>query len=109
MIDMASVRQLVLIPASTDSGNSATLGPKVLFLDAIARYNTAPDSTSDSLGVAFGPGFRVELPFVGDSDPISQALITVTEEDNAWPVLFRMCRENEWRLLDPESGRTFGV
>jgi hypothetical protein len=106
---MASARQIVLIPASADADNGATLGPKDQFLDAIAQYNTAPDTSPETMGVAFGPGFRLELPFVADSDPINQALITVTEEDNAWPVLFRMCRENDWRLLDPESGRTFGM
>lgn len=104
---MAQTRQLVLLPA--DTGDTGSLGQRTRLLDDLARYNTSPDGSPENLGVAFGPGFRVELPFVGDRDPVTQALITITEEDNAWPVLFRMCRERNWRLMDSQTGRTFGV
>lgn len=103
---MPSNRQVVLIPP--ESGASASLGTKVRFLDEIARFNIAPDGSAENMGVAFGPGLRLELPFVGDKDPVTQALVTITEEDNAWPVLARLCRELNWRMMDPESGRTFG-
>lgn len=106
---MASTRQLVLLPAPTESGEAGALGSLRRLLDELARYNTTPDGSAENVGVAFGPGFRVELPFVGDRDPVAQALITITEDDNAWPVLFRMCREQDWRLMDAQSGRTFGV
>lgn len=103
---MASTRQVVLIPP--ESGGDATLGTKARFLDEIARFNIAPDGSAENVGVAFGPGMRVELPFVGDKEPVSQALVTILEEDNAWPVLARLCHELNWRMMDPESGRTFG-
>ncbi len=106
---MAQIRQLVLLPAPAETGDTDSLGARGRLLDELARYNTAPDGAPENLGVAFGPGFRVELPFVGDRDPVAQALITITEEDSAWPVLFRMCRERNWRLMDAQTGRTFGV
>ena len=104
---MASNRQLVLVPPDGDSENS--LGVKAQFVDDVARFNIATDGSSENAGIAFGPGFRLELPLVGDKDPVSQALITITEEDNAWPVLTRICREMNWRLMDLDTGRTFGV
>jgi len=107
---VATNRQLVLIPApNDDNADPGSLGAKSAFLQTLARYNIAPDGSPENVGVAFGPGFRVELPFVDDKDPVSQALITVTEEDNAWTVLSRLCRQCNWRLLDPESGRSFGI
>lgn len=105
---MASDRQIVLIPESRSDGADATLGSKRGLLDVLARFNTTPDGSPEHVGVAFGPGFRVELPFVDENDPITQALITITEDDNAWPVLFRMCSQMHWRLMDADSGRTFG-
>lgn len=97
----------MLVPPG--EGGAATLGTKRQFVDELARFNIATDGSSENIGVAFGPGFRLELPFIGDKDPVSQALITITEEDNAWPVLTRLCREMNWRLMDLDSGRTFGV
>lgn len=107
---MATNRQLVLIPAPTDAApDTVSLGAKADFLETLARYNIAPDGSSENAGIAFGPGFRIELPLVDDRDPVSQALITITEEDNAWTVLSRLCKQRHWRLLDPESGRSFGL
>ncbi|RMH28758.1 MAG: hypothetical protein D6693_03285 [Planctomycetota bacterium] len=100
---MPPARQIVLVPAE-----SGSLGTRREVLRGLAAFNTAPDGDPDTPGVAYGPGFRVELPFVGDRDPVTQALLTITEEDNAWPVLIRMCKRTGWRLMDAESGRTFG-
>lgn len=102
---MPTARQIVLVPAADAD---ATLGTRHVIIDTLAGYNTTPDGDPDTDGVLFGPGFRVELPFVGERDPVGQALLTITEEDNAWPVLVRMCKETGWRLMDAESGRTFG-
>lgn len=105
---MPAPRRLVLVPAALDSGETPSFGAKKRFVQELARYNTAPDGSPAHLGVLFGPGFRVETAFVGDRDPLTQALITITEEDNAWPVLTRLCRETHWRLQDIETGRSFG-
>jgi hypothetical protein len=34
-------------------------------------------------------------------------MLTVTDDDIAWPVLSRACRLQGWTLIDLESGRTF--
>lgn len=99
---MAS-KQFILINPGGES-----LGTKRELLDTLARYNTAPDGSKEALGVAFGPGFHVELPWVEDKDPVPQAAITVADQDGAWPVISRMLRESDWRLMDIESGQVFG-
>ena len=35
-------------------------------------------------------------------------MVTVTDGDFAWLVLSRICRTNQWKMMDPESGRMFG-
>ena len=46
---------------------------------------------------------------VGTSQPrIMQAMVTVIEDDMAWPVLSRLCRRLGWKMMDIDSGRVFG-
>lgn len=81
-----------------------------------AGFNAAPDGSGpQGMGVVpgmvilHGPGFILEVP--GDGDPksdVMQIMATVTDEDFAWPVLSRMCKAAAWKMMDPESGRTFG-
>ncbi len=33
----------------------------------------------------------------------------MTDDDFAFPVLLRLCREQKWTMLDPETGRRFGA
>lgn len=75
---------------------------------ALASFNTASDGDPISPGVLYGPGFTAELPMVGPDDPVAQVSVTITEEDSAVPVLFRICRRLGWRLIDPDTGRAFG-
>jgi len=103
---MARSRQLVLVRASGD-GAAGPLGTKREVLDSMAPFNTAPDGSEARDSVAHGPGFRVELPLVDEDDPVEQALLTLVDEDIAWPAVSRMCKANQWSLMDPESGRTF--
>lgn len=75
----------------------------------LADFNTAPDGApSKGMGTDFlyGPGFTVELPTTNEF--IQQAIVSVVEEDIALPVLMNACRKLGWRMLDMESGRTFG-
>lgn len=78
--------------------------------EVLARYNTAPDgsSRSASLGteVLHGPGLIVELPT--NQDEVTQALVTVIDDDIAWPVLSRLCKAAGWKMMDVETGRVFG-
>ncbi|MEC9372371.1 MAG: hypothetical protein VYC34_00940 [Planctomycetota bacterium] len=109
---MAKTRQILLVgPArgDGDSSESEPLGTKREVLKALSKRNTAPDGSKDGFGVAYGPGIRVELPFVDDRDDVMQVMVAIIEEELAWPVLQRLCKEMRWRLLDPTSGRVFGA
>jgi hypothetical protein len=60
------------------------------------------------VGVLFGPGFSGQLPLVGPNDDVGQVLVSISEDEIAWPVLFNICRQLGWKLMDPTSGRMFG-
>ena len=83
------------------------MGSQRQVLDAMAGCNTAPDGSGAGAGSlsVYGPGMICELPL--GVDTITQIMVTVKDRDMAWPVLAKLCRANSWRLLDPESGRTF--
>jgi hypothetical protein len=85
-----------------------SLGARGDLIVALRPFNTAPDGSASALGVLHGPGIIVQLPMVGDDDPVSQILVTLNDEAAAWPVLERMCRVLGWKMMDPQSGRTFG-
>ncbi|MBX3381349.1 MAG: hypothetical protein KF805_14735 [Phycisphaeraceae bacterium] len=78
--------------------------------EVLAHYNTAPDGSprSASLGteVLHGPGLIIELPT--NQDEVTQALVTVIDDDIAWPVLSRLCKAAGWKMMDVETGRVFG-
>jgi hypothetical protein len=73
----------------------------------LARFNTAQDGAlgkaSMGLLTMYGPGMILEVPT--GSDEISQLMVTMTDEDFAFPVLMRLCREQKWTLMDPETGQ----
>ncbi|MBX3385337.1 MAG: hypothetical protein KF768_02065 [Phycisphaeraceae bacterium] len=81
-----------------------------------APFNIAPDGSGphgwgETYGMAtlYGPGCVVELPYNGEPDnELSQAMVSVTDDEFAWPVLSRACKAGNWKLMDPDSGRTFG-
>lgn len=86
------------------------LGSHTQVKDALSKYNTAPDGTprSKTAGteVLHGPGMIVEIPTT--TDLVQQAMVTMTDDDIAWPVLERACRQLKWKLVDLETGRSFG-
>jgi hypothetical protein len=99
-------RQFVLMNAKAAPAN---LGSIAEFREAIARYNTAPDGgPSKALGMEqlYGPGFILELP--AGVSPVTQSIVHVNDEDSAWPVLSRLCKTLGWKLVDMDSGRSFG-
>lgn len=106
---MAAKRQLVLIGPDADTGELAPLGSIDRVTAALADYNVAPDGSTragSAMAVLYGPGLVIEMPTGAES--ITQLLVTLIEEDNAWPVLMRLCSGLGWNMMDPESGRTFG-
>lgn len=90
---------------------SAPLGTFREVVSALSGYNTGADGSNkaECFGVLYGPGFTVQLPMVGSDDPVGQLLVSFQEEDVAWPVLTRICRGLGWKMMDPKTGRTFGV
>lgn len=86
----------------------ADLGPMRRVIAELARFNTAPDGGGGGgLGTVmlFGPGLVVDLP--SSADELTQILVTVTENDTAWPVLSRLCKAMGWKMLDAETGQRF--
>ena len=116
---MSSVRSILLIrladvPEPEDDAapappvlRMATLGTLQEIVEQLRPFNTAPDGSSPA-GVLYGPGIVVQLPMVGEDDAVNQLLVTLNDESAAWPVLERMCRALQWKMMDPQSGRTFG-
>ncbi len=110
---MPKARQIVLLKAvdpRKGEGGLEPLGTIRGVTTSLARYNTAPDGNAagNTMGVLFlyGPGLIVEMP-TGD-DEVRQLMVTMTDEDFSFPVLQRLCREQMWTMMDPESGRRFG-
>ena len=115
---MAKPRQVILLkavdPRKSDDGLSP-LGTLAGLTTSLARYNTAPDrdgpaalAAADGSGIAvlYGPGLIVEIST--GQEQVGQIMVTMTDEDFAFPVLLRLCREQQWTMMDPESGRRFG-
>lgn len=77
-------------------------------LDQLSRFNTAadgakPKSQDQLVMVLHGPGMLVEIaPQEGE---VNQLMVTMTDEDFAFPVLTRACRLFKWTLMDPETGQ----
>jgi len=114
---MARHRQLVLMkPAPSDEGvvsaELASLGSMAEVLVVFGAFNTAGDGAStgaNGMALLFGPGMIVEVPEPADRDAgVCQAMVTVKDEDLAWSVLWRLCRKHGWKMMDPETGQSFG-
>lgn len=101
-------RQLVLLKHADPQRPPEPLGTLTQITRALADYNTAPDGgkSTGATRSLYGPGMIVEVSTA--SPDITQALVTVSEEDMAWPVLSRLCRRLGWKLMDIESGKVFG-
>ncbi len=110
-------RTMILLDPATESSDAGTepiadlqpLGSVKKIIELLAPFNTAPDrAESNSLGTMFlyGPGFVVEVPTA--LDEVTQIMVSVKEDEIAWPVLSRLCRALQWKMMDPNTGRTFG-
>lgn len=115
---MAKKRTVILLKSGPAPGAIEPLGSLSSLRAALANFNVAPDGSGPrgmgerlGTGVFFGPGMVMEVPLGADDPPdpdIAQVLVSVTDEDFAWPVLMRICKANQWKMMDPDSGRTFG-
>ncbi|MCK4871428.1 MAG: hypothetical protein KAS72_01770 [Phycisphaerales bacterium] len=76
-------------------------------LDTLTKYNTGPENTDDlAPQFLFGPGITVQMPLC--DGPVTQLLVTIVEEELGWSVLARICSQQHWKMVDPETGRSFG-
>lgn len=115
---MARKRQVILMrsPDGSDAGKSGAMVPLGSLTDvvrALSAYNISPDGSGPEglgdvagFGRLYGPGFIAEVPT--GLDDVNQVMVSITDEDFAWSVLMRLCRQLRWKMMDPESGRTFG-
>lgn len=121
--NVARKRTLILLRSGTGpDGGMLALGSLREVCTALGQSNVHPDGSGPhgfgervGTGVMFGPGMVLEIPFTddpgsnrGQGPELKQILVSVTDEDFAFPVLMRICRLNEWKMMDPDSGRTFG-
>ena len=96
-----SSQQFVILSRDEAPGEGlAPLGSRKEITSQLGPYNTAPET--DDGDILYGPGIRIELP---PSDPVTQMLMTVTEEEIAWLVIMRLAKGMNWKLLDPATGR----
>lgn len=86
------------------------MGTRSEVLANLARFNTAPDGTAARSGTEFvyGPGLVLELQLADAGEPLTQAMVTVTDEEIGLPVLMRLCKSLGYAMTDLETGRTFG-
>lgn len=85
------------------SGELSPLGARADIVEQLSRLNTGPER--DGEDALYGPGIRLDLP--PDQDPVTQMLLTVTEEEIAWLVIMRIARVCRWTVLDMETGQEF--
>ncbi|HVU65256.1 MAG TPA: hypothetical protein VHC70_14835 [Phycisphaerales bacterium] len=106
----------------TGADGAPALGTLREVAAAMANSNIAPDGSGPhglgermGTGVFYGPGMVLEVALTEEPDSnrgagpeVRQVLVSLTDEDFAFPVLMRLCKMNGWQMMDPESGRTFG-
>ncbi len=120
---MAKKRSLILLkPGPSGSDGMPPLGTLREVRNALGHCNISPDGSGphgygERLGtcVFHGPGMVLEVALTEDptanrgaGPDVRQVLVSVTDEDFAFPVLMRLCKLNQWQMMDPDSGRTFG-
>lgn len=101
-------RQLVLVKHADPAREPEPLGTLADVEKALADFNTAPDGAKPGGAVRslYGPGMIIEV--ATSQREILQAMVTVSEEETAWPVLSRLCRRLGWKMMDIDSGNVFG-
>ncbi len=107
-------RQVVLMMKREEGAEGpAAMGSVGEVVSALKRFNCWPDGSgpegmgrSPGMALVYGPGLVLEVPSA--SEEVTQVLATMTDDEYAFPVLMKICREIGWAMMDPESGRMFG-
>lgn len=122
ILGVVSKKRTLILLKPGSSGETPALGSLREVAAALGNCNIAADGSGPhgfgermGTGVLFGPGMVLEVPLMeepsinrGEGPEIKQVLVSVTDEDFAFPVLMRLCKVNGWQMMDPDSGRTFG-
>ncbi len=96
-------RQFVILSGRpAEPGTLQPIGSRADIRRQLADRNTGPEN-DESPDVLYGPGIRVEQ--TPRQDPITQMLVTITEDEIGWLVLTRIMKELGWKLVDPNTGR----
>lgn len=83
------------------------LGKVEDIVQSLAPYNTAPEDPDErNVSVLYGPGVIIQLPMA--EGPITQLLVSIDDDTIAWSVLPRICQALDLKMVDPETGRSFG-
>ena len=91
---------VILSPETSSNGGLSPIGSREEIVKQLGDLNTSPEKEGGDM--LYGPGIRIELP---PGEPVTQMLMTLTEEDIAWHVVMRLVKQMKWKLLDPMSGR----
>ena len=91
---------VILSPEPSSNGGLSPIGSREEIVKQLGDLNTSPEKEGGDM--LYGPGIRIELP---PGEPVTQMLMTLTEEDIAWHVVMRLVKQMKWKLLDPMSGR----
>jgi len=114
---VARSRQVIVIktadPTDEDEGGGLpALGTLSEISEILFNYNIAVDGAppkKESISgavVMHGPGLFLEcIAPDGPRSEVNQLMVTMTDDDFAFPVLSRLCRTHKWTLMDPESGQ----
>lgn len=99
-------RQLILQHPPDEEG-AVALGSRKEVCATLARFNTAPDGSPETGGtvILHGPGLVLEIATT--QREIQQAIVTLTDDEIAFPVLMRLCKSQGWSMIDLESGMSF--
>lgn len=98
---MPSSQLVILARTSGTSGELAPIASRSEILRQLELRNTGPERKGDDL--LYGPGIEIQL--APGQDPITQMLLTITDEDIAWVVIIRLAKELNWKIFDPYTGR----
>ena len=104
---MSGLRSLLLVNVLA-ALNTMSMGSVRDVTRMLGAFNTRSDGEPTTRNVLYGPGITVQLPMADDEDPVTQLLVSLTEDDIAWPLLIRICQASGWKMMDPKTGRVFG-
>jgi len=102
---MANRKLVILSRISDKDGALAPLGTRKEVEGSLVKHNTSAERVGSD--VLYGPGIELQLP--PNQDPITQMLLTLTDEDIAWPVIIKLARDLQWKVHDPGSGRELSL